>query len=95
MTTATTRLLAIAALTILSSAARAGEAEAPELATQFMSTRSVAEVRAEALRAMPIGNGSTGFIGVVQSGVSRDEVKAQTASAVSAGNLPHGEAAWM
>lgn len=95
MTIATARLLALAALTILSSAARADEAEGSQYGIQFTSTRTVAEVRTEALKPVAITNGSTGFIGVLQSAVTPEEVKAEAVAATRATDLPHGEASSM
>lgn len=91
MKVTTTRLLALTAFAFLSAAAHADEAEGSQYGIQFTSTRPVAEVRAEALRPLPITNGSTGFIGVMQSGVRAEDVKAQAVAAVRSGDLPHGE----
>ena len=82
----TIRLLALSA-----AAAHADEADGSERALSFTSTRSAADVRAEALTPQRITNGGTGFIGVTSSGVSRAEVRSQAAAAVRSGRISQGE----
>jgi hypothetical protein len=92
----TTRLFAICAFTTLSAfAAHADEADGSERALSFTSTRSAAEVRAEAAMPVRIGNGSTGFIGVTSSGVTRADVRAEAAAALRAGRISQGETGLM
>ena len=87
-----TRLFAVSALTALFAfSAHADEADGSERALNFNSTRSAAEVRAEALMPVRITNGGTGFIGVTNSAVSRAAVKAQAAAAVRSGQISQGE----
>ena len=92
----TARILAVSALSIFASLAHAaaqGEgANAPEFAPAFQSTASVSDVKAGALMPVHITNGSTGFIGVTDSGLSREAVRAQAVTAVRNGQIPHGEA---
>lgn len=96
---ATTRILAISALSIFSSfaatAAQGEGANAPEFATPFMSTASVADVKAGALMPVEISNGSTGVIGVTQSGLDRATVRNQAEIAARNGQTSRGEASWM
>ena len=88
----TTRLIALAAFATLSTfAAHADEADGSERALTFNSTRSVAEVRAEALMPEHITNGGTGFVGVTNSVVTREAVKAQAVAALRAGRISQGE----
>lgn len=96
---ATARILAISALSIFSSfaatAAQGEGANAPEFATPFMSTASSADVKAGALMPVDISNGSTGFIGVTNSGLDRATVRNQAEIAFRNGETTHGEASWM
>jgi hypothetical protein len=86
------RLLAIACLATFGAfAAHADEADGSDRALSFQSTRSAAEVRAEATMPVRISNGGTGFIGVTNSAISRDVVRQQAASAVRSGRIPSGE----
>jgi hypothetical protein len=88
----TTRLIAISAFAALSAfAAHADEADGSDRALTFNSSRSAAEVRAEAAMPVHITNGGTGFIGVTHSALSRDTVRAQAIAAVRSGSIPHGE----
>lgn len=88
----TTRLIAISAFAALSAfAAHADEADGSERVLSFHSSRSVAEVRAEAAMPVHITNGGTGFIGVTRSAVSRADVRAQAAAALRAGRISQGE----
>jgi hypothetical protein len=96
---ASTRILGACAFAILSSigahAAQGEGASAPEFAPAFVSTATVADVRAGALMPIRIGNGSTGFIGVTRSGVDAASVRAEAAMALRSGRIPRGEAGWM
>lgn len=86
------RLIALAAFAALSfTGAHADEADGSDRALTFTSTRSAADVRVEAAMPLRITNGSTGFIGVTNSAVSRDDVRAQAAAAVRAGRISQGE----
>lgn len=88
----TSRILAVSALALLSSfTAHADEADGSDRALAFTSSRSVAEVRAEATMPLKISNGGTGVIGVTNSEVSRAEVRAQAAAAVRDGRISQGE----
>lgn len=92
----TTRLLALAAFATLSTfAVHADEADGSDRALSFSSTRSVGEVRAEALMPVRITNGGTGFIGVTSSATTRADVRAQAATALRSGLIPHGEVGTM
>jgi len=88
----TTQLFAIAAFSTLAAfGAHADEADGSQSGIKFNSTRSVAEVRAEALNPLKTNNGSTGFIGVAKSGLDRDAVRAEAVSALRNGDIPQGE----
>ena len=88
----TTRLIAISAFAALSAfSAHANEAEGSDRALTFNSTRSAAEVRAEAAMPVHITNGGTGFIGVTNSALTREAVKAQAVEAVRSGQISQGE----
>lgn len=93
---ASTRIFGACAFSILASfGAHAAQGEglnAPEFAPAFVSTASVADVRAGALMPIRISNGGTGFIGVTHSGVSAASVRAEAAMAVRSGLIPRGEA---
>lgn len=92
----TTKLFAIAALSTLAAfGAHADEADSSQFAVQFKSTRSVAEVRAEAVNPVKTSNGGTGFIGVTNSGLERSTVRAQAISALRNGEIPQGEVGYM
>jgi hypothetical protein len=92
----TTQLFAVAAFSTLAAfGARADEADGSQFAVQFNSTRSVAEVRAEALTPVKISNGSTGFVGVTNSGLERSAVRAKAIAALRNGEIPQGEIGYM
>lgn len=92
----TTKLFAVAALSAFAAfAAHADEADGSQFAISVNSTRSVAEVKAEALNPVKISNGSTGFIGVTNSGLDRSTVHAQAISALRNGEIPQGEIGYM
>ena len=87
-----TRLIAISAFASLSAlAAHADQADGSQRALTFNSTRSAAEVRAEARMPVHITNGGTGFVGVMNSAVTREAVKEQAAAALRSGRISHGE----
>ena len=94
--TASTRILGACAFALLASfgahAAQGEGANAPEFAPAFVSTATVADVRAGALMPIRIGNGSTGFIGVTHSGIDAAAVRAEAAMALRSGQIPRGEA---
>ncbi len=87
----TSHLFAISALAVFSFAAHADEADGSQLALSFNSTRSTAEVRAEAVMPVRITNGGTGFIGVTNSAVTRESISAQATAAVREGRISRGE----
>lgn len=92
----TTNLFAVAAFATLAAfGAHADEADGSQNVLKFNSVRSVAEVKAEAKAPVHISNGSTGFIGVTQSGVERSAVRAEAAAAVRAGQISYGETGLM
>lgn len=92
----TLRTIAVSAFAVLSAfSAHADEADGSERALTFNSTRSAAEVRAEAATPVRISNGGTGFIGITNSGVSRADVRAQAADAVRSGRTSRGETGTM
>ena len=85
-------LLALATLAAAASfGAHADEADGSQYATKVISTRSAAEVRAEAMNPVRISNGGTGFIGLTQSATTPAAVKAQGAQAARAGETSKGE----
>ena len=93
---ASTRTLGACAFALLASfgahAAQGEGANAPEFAPAFVSTATVADVRAGALMPVRIGNGSTGFIGITNSGIDAAAVRAEAAMALRSGQIPRGEA---
>lgn len=92
----TTKLFAVAALSAFAAfGAHADEADGSQFAASVTSTRSVAEVRAEALNPVKISNGSTGFVGVTNSGLERSTVRAQAIAALRDGEIPQGELGYM
>ena len=94
----TTKLFAVAALSAFAAfGAHADEADGSQFSVTVTSTRSAAEVKAEALNPIKIkiSNGSTGFVGVTQSGLQRDAVRAQAISALRNGEIPQGEIGYM
>ena len=92
----TTQLFAVAAFSTLAAfGAHADEADGSQFAVQFNSTRSVAEVRAEALNPVKISNGSPGFVGVTNSGLERSVVRAKAIAALRNGEIPQGEIGYM
>lgn len=92
----TTKLFAVAALSAFAAfGAHADEADGSQFAANVTSTRSVAEVKAEALTPIKISNGSTGFIGVTNSGLDRSTVRSQAVSALRNGEIPKGEMGYM
>ena len=92
----TAKLFALAALSAFAAfGAHADEADASQFSAAITSTRSAAEVRTEALSPIKISNGSTGFVGVTQSGLQRDAVRAQAISTLRNGEIPQGEIGYM
>ena len=92
----TTKLLAVAALSAFAAfGAHADEPDASQFSVTVTSARSAAEVKAEALNPIKISNGSTGFVGVTQSGLQRDTVRTQAISALLNGEIPQGEIGYM
>ena len=92
----TTKLFAVAALSAFAAfGAHADEADASQFSVTVTSARSAAEVKAEALNPIKISNGSTGFVGVTQSGLQRDTVRTQAISALLNGEIPQGEIGYM
>ena len=92
----TTKLFAVAALSAFAAfGAHADEADGSQFTVNVNSTRSVAEVRAEALTPLKISNGSTGFIGVTSSSLDRGTVRTQAISALRNGEIPQGEVGYM
>lgn len=88
----TTRLLTIAAFSTLAAfGAHADEADGSQYGIKVQSSRSVAEVRAEAMNPVRISNGGTGFIGLTNSATSSAAVKAQGAQSARAGQTSKGE----
>jgi hypothetical protein len=88
----TSSLLALATLAATASfGAHADEADGSQYGTKVMSTRSAAEVRAEAMNPVRITNGGTGFIGLTNSATSAATVRAQGAQAARAGETSRGE----
>ncbi|MEP6789982.1 MAG: DUF4148 domain-containing protein [Ramlibacter sp.] len=87
-----TKLFAVTAFAALSAfAAHADEADGSQRGLMFNSTRSAAEVRAEATMPVHISNGGTGYIGLTQSAVTPADVKAQAIAAVRTGQTSRGE----
>ena len=95
----TTKLFAVAALSAFAAfGAHADEADGSQFSVTVTPTRSAAEVKAEALNPIKISNGSngsTGFVGVTQSGLQRSTVRAQAISALHNGEIPQGEIGYM
>ena len=83
---------AIAALSALSVvSAHADEADGSQYALNFSSSISALQVKAQARQAEKVSNGGTGFIGVVKSGLSREQVKMAAIEAQRQGRIPRGE----
>ena len=93
------RFFAVAALaTVASFGAHADEADGSQFAVQFNSTRSVAEVRAEAAAKVATHSqepAGSRVAATVQSSTDRATVRAQAADAVRLGQIPRGEASYM
>ncbi|AEG92313.1 hypothetical protein [Ramlibacter tataouinensis] len=88
-------LLALAAASLLATAAHADEADGSQHVLQAQSTRPAAEVRAEARNPIRISEGSTGVMTPAASDMSREAVKAQAVSAVRDGQTSRGESGLM
>lgn len=90
------KLLSIAALSTLAAfGAHADDGDTSQHGYNFQSTRSVAEVRAEARNPIVITEGSTGVIELVKSTADRSALRAEAAAALRAGMLPSGEVGTM
>lgn len=88
----TTQLFAVAAFSALAAfGAHADEADGSQYTVQVQSTRSAAEVRAEAANPVRITNGGTGYIGLTQSATSSAAVKLEGAQSARAGQTSKGE----
>jgi D-serine deaminase-like pyridoxal phosphate-dependent protein len=91
-----TKLLSIAALSTLAAfGAHADDGDTSQHGYNFQSTRSVAEVRAEARNPIVVTEGSTGVIELVKSTADRSALRAEAAAALRAGMLPSGEVGTM
>lgn len=77
--------------TFASFGAYADEANGTDRALQFTSTRTAAEVRAEALNPIKISNGSTGVFSLEGSSVDRMALRKETLMALREGKTSHGE----
>jgi hypothetical protein len=82
-------IAALGAVSLMS--AHADEADGSQHVLRFNSTISSAQVKAQARHAEKISNGGTGFIGVTQSGLSREQVRTAAIEAQRQGQLPRGE----
>jgi hypothetical protein len=92
----TRNFLAIATLAALSAvSAHADEADGSQHPITITSTRAAADVRAEAMNPVRITNGGTGYIGLANSAVSAQDVKAQAIQAARSGQITKGEAGGM
>jgi len=92
----TTHLFAITAFAAFAAVgAHADEADGSQYATKVMSSRSAAEVRAEARNPVRITNGGTGYIGLTNSATSSAAVKAEGAQSARAGATSKGEIGYM
>ncbi|MDI1269361.1 MAG: DUF4148 domain-containing protein [Polaromonas sp.] len=93
------KFFAVAALaTVASFGAQADEADGSQFGIQFNSTRSVAEVRAEAAAKVATHSqepAGSRVAATVQSSTDRATVRAQAADAVRLGQIPRGEASYM
>jgi hypothetical protein len=88
----THRIIALAAFAALgTSFAHADEADGSQYGIQVQSTRSAAEVRAEARNPVRISNGGTGVIGLTDSRSSTQTIRQQGAQEARAGNTSRGE----
>jgi hypothetical protein len=88
----TSRLLALATLAAAAAfGAHADEADGSQYAVNVVSSRTAAEVRAEAMNPVRISNGGTGFIGLTASNLNPATVKAQGARSARAGQTSRGE----
>jgi hypothetical protein len=91
MKTSTLLTTASALAMLFAVPAHADEADGSDRALPFTSSRSVADVRAEASMPVRISNGGTGFIGIMNSPLTREAVRAQAAAAVKSGRTSKGE----
>ena len=88
---ATKLFAATAFATLAAFGAHADEADGSQYSVKVMSSRSAAEVRAEATNPVRITNGGSGYIGLTNSAVSPAAVKAQGAQSARAGQTSKGE----
>ena len=87
-----TKLLAIAALTTLAAfSAHAEGGDNSQHGYDFKSTRTVAEVKAEARNPIRITEGSTGPVEALMSSLQKEAVRAEAIAAVRAGQTSRGE----
>jgi hypothetical protein len=95
----TTKLFAAAAFVALASmGAQAGEADYAQNVPSFHSERTVAAVKAEAVQQankMKVETAGSRVAVLVNSGIDRAAVRQQTAIALRAGQIHHGEASMM
>jgi len=82
-------IAALCAVPLMS--AHADEADGSQHVLGFKSSISAAQVKAQARQADKISNGGTGFIGVTQSGLSREQVRTAAIEAQRQGRIPRGE----
>ena len=88
----TRHLIALAAFAALgTSFAHADEADGSQYGIQVQSTRSAAEVRAEARNPIRISNGSTGVMDLTDSRTSTESIRRQAAAEARAGRTARGE----
>lgn len=87
----TFRFFAVAALAAATLSVQADEADSSQYSIRFNAARSAADVRTEAMNPVRISNGGTGFIGITNSGISRQAVKAEAAQSARAGQTSRGE----
>jgi hypothetical protein len=89
---ATHRIFAVAAFAALgTSFAHADEADGSQYGIQVQSSRSAADVRAEARNPIRITNGGTGVMDLTESRSSAQAVRQQAAQEARAGNTSRGE----
>ncbi len=82
----------VAALTAFSAlSAHADEIDASQHPVKFSSVRNATEVGAEAKMPVRISNAGTGYIGLTQSTVSSQAVKAEAAQFARSGRTSRGE----
>lgn len=88
----TSKLFAIAAIATLATfGAHADEADGSQYAHAVSAARTSAEVRAEALKPVKIGNGSTGVHALMESKRTPEAVRADASVAARGGMTSRGE----